>query len=86
MIKSRSAIENSLSSTLDFADMGDIINEIIKDPDADLGYEYCPVVDESKFEAKDEDFYNFDSLRQSSESDSEKSVPGFLKGKYLKSI
>ena len=40
MNKAKSAIENSLSTNLNFMEMKDIIKQIINDPNNDLGYEY----------------------------------------------
>ena len=42
MSKSKSAIENSLSTCLDFMEMKDVIEKIISDPTLDLGYEFSP--------------------------------------------
>ena len=49
--------------------MKEIIDEIVKDPDVDLGYEYVPQVDETKFVISDDEIYGFDYDRKSSESD-----------------
>jgi hypothetical protein len=43
MTKARCAIENSLSACLDFMEMKNIIEDIIKDEDNGLGYELAPV-------------------------------------------
>ena len=53
--KSRSAIENTLSSHLDFLELEDIIRQIINDPNLDLGYEYQPSTDTAKFELTEDD-------------------------------
>ena len=53
--KTRSAIENTLSSHLDFLELEDIIRKIINDPSLDLGYTYEPSTDPSKFELDEED-------------------------------
>ena len=53
--KTRSAIENTLSSHLDFLELEDIIRKIISDPTLDLGYTYEPSTDPMKFELDEED-------------------------------
>ena len=58
--KTRSAIENTLSSHLDFLELEDIIKQIISDPSLDLGYDYQPANDTSKFELNEEDKKDLD--------------------------
>ena len=50
MNKAKSAIENSLSTNLNFMEMKDIIKQIINDPNNDLGYEYESSKDPNNFD------------------------------------
>ena len=50
MNKAKSAIENSLSTNLNFMEMKNIIKEIITDPNNDLGYEYESSKDPNNFD------------------------------------
>ena len=54
MNKAKSAIENSLSTNLNFMEMKDIITKILSDPSLDLGYEYEPVDDPAVFNIEKE--------------------------------
>ena len=70
MIKARSAIENSLSTSLNFMEMQDIIKAIIKDPEIDLGYDYVPPVDEEIFIINEEELRHLEKIKEEPESGS----------------
>lgn len=94
MSKSRSAIENSLSKNLDFMEMKDIIKEIIKDPDFDLGYDYAPIDDNiyGKVQGEEEEkkLPQIEEQPESSEEEQEvqkiEPIFGFVKKPGIKEV